>query len=415
MSKTRIAVIDFETTGLIPSWNERIIEIGVVVIDDYGNVHGEYETLVNPRRDLGATWLHGISASDVQNAPGFDDVAGDMVSLLAECDVVAGHNVSFDVRFLINELERAGAKVPSFPAMCTYRLLGGSLSACCRDLGIEFDGHCHQALADARATSKLVAYLCDENPSVVEQFRLERSIWPAISPRQTPPFARKHAIEAANQPPRFLQRLAQRLDYDLESEPEHVAMYGSMLLRILEDRFIDDTEEEELVVAATSLGLSMQEVMRAHERHLQDLVALACSDGVISEGERRDLACVARLLGYAQDSLDRMLCEAERQLARAGISMASTSSVPDELIGKRVCFTGELISSIDGKPVQRAMAHAFAERAGMVVATSVTKKLDVLVVADPCSQSGKAKKAREYGTRIIAEAVFWKMIGVTVD
>ncbi len=31
--------------------------------------------------------------------------------------------------------------------------------------------------------------------------------------------------------------------------------------------------------------------------------------------------------------------------------------------------------------------------------------------ADPCSQSRKVKKARQYGTRIIAEAVFRRMIG----
>jgi DNA polymerase-3 subunit epsilon len=43
------------------------------------------------------------------------------------------------------------------------------------------------------------------------------------------------------------------------------------------------------------------------------------------------------------------------------------------------------------------------------------KSLDILVVADPHTASGKAKKARQYGTRIIAEAAFWPLIGVTVD
>jgi DNA polymerase III subunit epsilon len=41
--------------------------------------------------------------------------------------------------------------------------------------------------------------------------------------------------------------------------------------------------------------------------------------------------------------------------------------------------------------------------------------LDLLVVADPDSMSGKAKKAREYGIRIVAEPVFWSMMGVNVD
>jgi tetratricopeptide (TPR) repeat protein len=105
--------------------------------------------------------------------------------------------------------------------------------------------------------------------------------------------------------------------------------------------------------------------------------------------------------------------EAEQQLTRAAAS--PNRSIANDLIGKRVCFTGELISTINGKPVTRALAHSLAERAGLAIASSVTKQLDVLVVADPCSQSGKAKKARQYGTRIIAEAVFWNMIGVAVD
>jgi hypothetical protein len=29
--------------------------------------------------------------------------------------------------------------------------------------------------------------------------------------------------------------------------------------------------------------------------------------------------------------------------------------------------------------------------------------------------SSKARKAREYGTRIIAEPAFWRMLGVPVD
>ncbi len=39
----------------------------------------------------------------------------------------------------------------------------------------------------------------------------------------------------------------------------------------------------------------------------------------------------------------------------------------------------------------------------------------ICVVADPDTQSGKAKEAREYGTRIMAEAAFWKAIGANVE
>lgn len=39
----------------------------------------------------------------------------------------------------------------------------------------------------------------------------------------------------------------------------------------------------------------------------------------------------------------------------------------------------------------------------------------MLVVADPDSLSGKARKAREYEIRIVAEVAFWSMIGVEVS
>ncbi len=56
-----------------------------------------------------------------------------------------------------------------------------------------------------------------------------------------------------------------------------------------------------------------------------------------------------------------------------------------------------------------------AAEKGMVVKSDVTKTLDFLVVGDPDSMSRKAKKARRYGVRIIAEPVFWQMMGIQVD
>ena len=64
--------------------------------------------------------------------------------------------------------------------------------------------------------------------------------------------------------------------------------------------------------------------------------------------------------------------------------------------------------------MSRITAEDLATKAGLEVVHSVTKKLDLLVVADPQTQSGKAKKARRHGTRIVHEPVFWKALGVEV-
>jgi DNA polymerase III subunit epsilon len=92
-------------------------------------------------------------------------------------------------------------------------------------------------------------------------------------------------------------------------------------------------------------------------------------------------------------------------------------SVPErsELLGKSICFTGTLTNRFRGQLISRPMAEALAAKAGMVVATDVTRSLDFLVAADPYSMSGKAKKARKYGTKILAESVFWRAIGIDVE
>lgn len=61
------------------------------------------------------------------------------------------------------------------------------------------------------------------------------------------------------------------------------------------------------------------------------------------------------------------------------------------------------------------MAETLAAEAGIIVASTVTKKLDILVVADTNTQFGKAKKTRSYGIHILSEQVFWRMVGVATD
>ena len=70
------AVIDLETTGYSPKHHDRVVEVGIVRIDPDGNRLREYCTLINPHRDMGATHVHGISATDVAGAPAFRDEAG---------------------------------------------------------------------------------------------------------------------------------------------------------------------------------------------------------------------------------------------------------------------------------------------------------------------------------------------------
>jgi DNA polymerase-3 subunit epsilon len=89
-----------------------------------------------------------------------------------------------------------------------------------------------------------------------------------------------------------------------------------------------------------------------------------------------------------------------------------STATPTDLSGLSVCFTGQT-SGPTGEPIRRSEASELAESHGLTVQKSVTKKLDLLVVADPDTQSSKARKARSYGTRIVAASVFWQKIGVS--
>lgn len=416
MSIDRIAVIDVETTGLSPWRHDRIVELAVVVVTPDGVVQQEYETLVNPERDMGPTRIHQIRAGDVLNAPRFREIAGDLVEILRGAQVIGGHNVSFDRNFLVKEYERQGVVLPDLPLLCTCRHFGrNSLEACCREFGIDFEGAPHRALVDARATAKLITSLYNEEPSLLERFRHSVARWPEIPALKTPCFPREQAVTASGQPPRFLQRLASLVHRDIEASEPEVNSYLCLIDRVLEDRVIDAAEEEELIDAASRLGLSPGQIGWAHAEYLRGLAVAALSDGFVSETERRDLHNVAKLLGQGVEQVESMLEAASKQMAKARGGSTRPQSSREDLAGKRVCFTGELLSTLNGAPIRREIAEALASEAGLIVTSGVSKKLDMLVVADPNTQSGKAKKAREYGIRILSEPVFWQMLGISVD
>jgi DNA polymerase III subunit epsilon len=113
--ETPIAVIDFETTGLAAG-PDRVIEVSVVRVAPCEAPRLVFDTLVNPKRRVAATFIHGITDDDVKDAPAFEEIAGDFVRALAGC-VVASYNVYFDLGFLKHELRLAGVtRVP--PHLC---------------------------------------------------------------------------------------------------------------------------------------------------------------------------------------------------------------------------------------------------------------------------------------------------------
>lgn len=202
--------------------------------------------------------------------------------------------------------------------------------------------------------------------------------------------------------------------HDDDTDTTKVPDYLLLIDRILEDRVIDSYEEETLVSVAEEWGLSIGQIEQAHKQYLYRLSLAALDDGVVTDSEMSDLYLVAQLLGQDSSAADRILAKAEADVASA-LERSDPASAEESLQGKSVCFTGKLMCTIGGENISREVAEKLAVSAGLNAASGVTKKLDVLVVADPNTQSGKAKKARKYGTRILADSVFWAKIGVSVD
>lgn len=165
ISETPVAIIDFETTGLTAGY-DRVVEVSVVRIDPGEKPRLAFDTLVNPRRPMAATEVHGIADADVVKAPAFSDIAGELVAATAGC-VIAAYNVYFDVQFLDFELGNAGVNhtPPHFCLMYMRPMLGlGSrckLEEACKSHGVDRIAS-HIAADDAMASAELfVKYLAE--------------------------------------------------------------------------------------------------------------------------------------------------------------------------------------------------------------------------------------------------------------
>ena len=413
-----VAVIDVETTGLFPNRHDRVVEIAIVIIGADGQLQQEFVSLVNPARDIGPTSIHGLTSADILHAPQFADVASLVLSALKGTVAIASHNVRFDRQFLEGEFVRLKSDLPDFHTLCTMQLAGGgNLSDCCRHHGITFEGNTHDALNDARAAARLLISLLADEPAVVQHLQQCQPIqWPNFLPSAKKPMTRSQSRTHQAALPTYLQRLFERKDNgSLSTVDEGTGIaYGALLDRVLEDRRVEESEVDALIEMAQKWGLSGEEIQHLHRNYLDQLAVAAWADGVVTEAERRDLQMVAHLLGQENRSLDQVLAEAKSQSADATLKRSAPRTDKDDLSGKRVCFTGELQCLLDGQPLTRENAEVLAKGAGLSVLSTVTKKLDLLILADPHSQSGKAKKAREYGVRIMHEPVFWNAIGVVV-
>ncbi|WP_445283240.1 DEDDh family exonuclease [Streptomyces sp. DSM 118148] len=113
------AVVDVETTGL--ARDDRIISAAVYRLDARGEVEDHWYTLVNPERDPGPVWIHGLTSEVLEGAPLFGEVAQEFAARL-DGRVLVAHNAVFDWQMIAREYARARREAPVRQRLCTIAL-----------------------------------------------------------------------------------------------------------------------------------------------------------------------------------------------------------------------------------------------------------------------------------------------------
>lgn len=374
----RFVVVDVETTGLYD--RDRVVEVAAVTVSREGIIVDEWDTLVNPERDVGPSAIHGITASMVSAAPRFEEAAAALAGRLHGAVLVA-HNLVFDSRMLRNEYQRLGASMDPGKGVCTLSLSGRRLQDACACFGVPLDHH-HRALTDARATAKLLTALAIPAGALspVRVDELETGACPRT-------LRREHVSGDSIEIP-YIARAAMAAHH--RGQTGGMLLYLDMLDWALADLTIDADEQRGLRALAADLGLSPPEMARAHEWYLNEMIAAATRDQRVTDQELSLLLRVASVLGVSEDHVHANVQQWRHAEDKVRIDP-----------GMRVCFTGAAISA-DGVELARATLADVAAQMGLCVVDAVTKKhCDLLVAADAGSQSGKAAKARRYGIPVV--------------
>ena len=86
----RQVVLDTETTGIDFKSGHRVIEIGCVEIINRRFTGQEYQTYLNPDREIdeGAQKVHGLSVEFLKDKPRFIDIVDDFLMFIKDLEFV---------------------------------------------------------------------------------------------------------------------------------------------------------------------------------------------------------------------------------------------------------------------------------------------------------------------------------------
>lgn len=160
-AKTSFISIDFETAN---EARASACAVGIVRVDD-GRLTASWSTLINPQARFAPinVRIHGITESDVVDAPTFPDVLPRILDAIVGVELVVAHSAAFDRRVLAASAARYGLPLPLIRFGCTLMLARHwwpgwpsyalDYVASALDLYREIGDHHHDALWDAQAAA----------------------------------------------------------------------------------------------------------------------------------------------------------------------------------------------------------------------------------------------------------------------
>jgi DNA polymerase-3 subunit epsilon len=293
------AVIGIATTGFSPANGDRIVEIAIARVDARGGLHDEYATLVDPGRDVGPVFVHGISNSEVRGAPTFADIAGELLDRMDDA-VVVMHDGAFVERFLEAEFHRAGVRLPLTPALCSSWLARRTLRTPDHTLRT-LSRHAGRSALDTTAALgavRTVAALLPQMLAVHGQplrYLCGLRPMPELDGDVAP---KTRAVEVHESTDGWMASLMARRRLPAAAGGDIDAQrYLDTVTEALGDGRLLGGEAQTLSRLGGSAGLSAAQVEALHGRLLEHLRAAALTDPILTTGQIRQLRTAASALG----------------------------------------------------------------------------------------------------------------------
>lgn len=166
-----LVIFDVESTGTDIATDE-IVQIAAVKLDAAGKVKEKFMQLLKPDKKVGTSFfVHGFSDEYLaQNGKSAKDVISDFLQFVMDA-VIVGHNVSYDIDILTNQIDRLQLARPKFAAVYDtldiYRrfypnLANHKLGFLSDYFSIE-DKPTHDAFDDVLATASLLLHALQNN------------------------------------------------------------------------------------------------------------------------------------------------------------------------------------------------------------------------------------------------------------